>query len=81
MLASQTTTRVAGSTRIVMSMNATVSQTQTGVKSVLLKPFDPLFRKGGAGTRLVIKVAGTQDQPKVGVDIGRTLKGKKPNEP
>ena len=59
----------------VVLLNATVSQTQTGYKSWLLKPFDPLFRKSGAGTRLAIKVAGTQDQPKVGLEIGRTLKG------
>ena len=65
----------------VALLNATVSQTQTGVKSLLLKPFDPLFRKGGAGTRLVIKVAGTQDQPKVGLDFGKTIKGQEPIEP
>jgi hypothetical protein len=59
----------------VVLLNATVSQTQTGFRSWLLKPFDPLFRKNGAGTRLAIKVAGTQDQPKVGLEIGRTLKG------
>jgi hypothetical protein len=64
----------------VALLNATVSQTQTGFKSLLLKPFDPLFRKGGAGTRLVIKVAGTQDQPKVGLDFGKTLKGQDPIE-
>jgi hypothetical protein len=59
----------------VALLNAPVSKTQTGVKSLLLKPFDPLFRKDGAGTRLVIKVEGTQDQPKVGLDFGRTLRG------
>jgi hypothetical protein len=56
-------------------LKATVSQTMTGFKSWLLKPFDPLFKKNGAGTRLVIKVQGTQDQPKVGLDFGKTLKG------
>jgi hypothetical protein len=56
-------------------LKATVSQTQTGFKSWLLKPFDPLFRKKGAGTRLVIRVQGTQDQPKVALDLGKTLKG------
>jgi hypothetical protein len=59
----------------VALLNASVSQTQTGYKSWLLKPFDPLFRKNGAGTRLAIKVAGTQDQPKVGLELGRTLRG------
>ena len=51
----------------VVLLDATVSQTQTGFRSWLLKPFDPLFRKNGAGTRLVITVAGTQDQPKIGL--------------
>ena len=60
----------------IVLLNATVSQTQTGFKSWLLKPIDPLFRKNGAGTRLVIKVAGTQDQPKVGLEVGRTLRGR-----
>lgn len=56
-------------------LTATVSQTMTGYKSWLLKPFDPLFRKNGAGTRLAIRVEGTQDQPKVGLEIGKTLRG------
>ncbi len=60
----------------VALLEATMSQTQTGYKSWLLKPFDPLFRKNGAGTRLAIKVAGTQDHPKIALEIGRTLKGK-----
>lgn len=57
-------------------LRASVSQTQTGWKHFLLKPFDPLFRKGGAGSRLAIKVSGTVDEPKFGLDFGRTLKGK-----
>ena len=60
----------------VALLDATVSQTMTGYKSWLLKPFDPLFKKNGAGTRLAIKVAGTQDQPKIGLELGRTLRGK-----
>lgn len=57
-------------------LTATVSQTQIGLRSWLLKPFDPLFRKNGAGTRLVIRVEGTQDQPKVGLELGKTLRGR-----
>lgn len=64
----------------VALLDASVSQTQSGIKRVLLKPLDPLFRKGGAGARLVIKVAGTQDQPKVGLDFGKTIKGQEPTE-
>jgi len=58
-----------------VKLTASVSQTVAGFKSWLLKPFDPLFRKNGAGTRLVIRVEGTQDQPKVGLEIGKTLRG------
>ena len=57
-------------------LQATVSQTQTGFKHFLLKPFDPLFRKQGAGTRLAIKVSGTVDEPKFGLDVGRTIRGR-----
>ncbi len=60
----------------VVLLNATVSQTMTGYKSWLLKPFDGLLKKNGAGTRLVITVAGTQNQPKVALDFGKTIKGK-----
>lgn len=60
----------------VVRLQARVSQTMTGFTSFLLKPFDPLLRKQGAGTRLAIKVTGTREQPRFGVDVGRTLKGK-----
>lgn len=56
-------------------LNAKPSQTLTGVKSWLLKPFDPLFRLKGSGTRLFIKVAGTQDEPKVDVELRRSMRG------
>ena len=55
---------------------ASASQTQTGVKRVLLTPFNFLFRKEGAGTLIGINVKGTVDQPKVGVDLFRRRKGK-----
>jgi hypothetical protein len=56
-------------------LDASASRTMTGFKSVLLRPFDPLLRKRGAGTRLAIKVTGTREKPSFGVEIGRTLKG------
>ena len=55
---------------------ASASETQTGHRHFLLRPFDPLFRKGGAGTRLAVRILGTVDQPKIGLDLGRTLKGR-----
>ena len=63
----------------VVLLDATMSQTMTGYKSWLLKPFDGLLKKDGAGTRLVISVAGSQDQPKVALDVGKTLHGKPPS--
>jgi hypothetical protein len=56
-------------------LTASASNALTGFKRWLVKPFDPLFRKNGAGTRLVIHVEGTQDQPRVGLDLGKTLRG------
>lgn len=58
----------------VAFLSAPVSKTVTGFKSWLLKPFDPLFRHKGS-TRLVIRIDGTQDQPKVGLDFKKTIKG------
>jgi len=55
-------------------LTASASQTLTGLKSWLLKPLDPLLRKHGAGTRLVIRVEGTQDKPKVTLDLGKTIR-------
>jgi hypothetical protein len=55
---------------------ATVSQTQTGMKRVLLTPFNFMFRKEGAGTLVGISITGAVDQPKIGVDLLRRKKGK-----
>lgn len=60
----------------VVLLTASASQTMTGFRSWLLKPFDALFRRNGAGTRVVLTVGGTQDEPKVDVDFGRTLRGR-----
>lgn len=57
-------------------LKASASNTLTGFKRWLVKPFDPLFRRNGAGTRLVIRVEGTQDQPKVALELGKTLRGR-----
>jgi hypothetical protein len=57
-------------------LDAALSETQTGFRHFLLKPFDAMFRKGGAGTKLAFSVTGTVEQPKFGLDLGRTLKGR-----
>ena len=43
------------------------------MKSIFLKIVDPLFRKGKAGAVLPIKVRGTRNDPKFGLDVGKVL--------
>ncbi|MBV9303543.1 MAG: hypothetical protein JOY62_02565 [Acidobacteriaceae bacterium] len=50
-------------------MQATISQTQSGIKHWLLKPFDRYFEKGGAGFLVPITITGTKDHPEFGVTI------------
>ncbi len=57
-------------------LDATISQMTTGVRHVLLKPFDPLFRRDGAGTVLPIAITGTRGSPSFHLEIGRALKRK-----
>ena len=46
-----------------LRLQASLSETMTGVKSVLVKPLDPLFKKDGAGTVIPISITGTRDAP------------------
>jgi hypothetical protein len=52
-----------------LRLDATISQTMTGVKSVIAKPFDPLFKKGGSGAVLPITITGTRENPVFGVSV------------
>ena len=55
-------------------MQATISEAAGGgALSVFLKVVDPLFKKKGAGTVLPIRVRGTREQPKFGVDVMKAL--------
>jgi hypothetical protein len=54
-----------------VQMQAKLSQTTTGVKSVILKLADPLFSKGGNGAVLPIKITGPVQHPHYGLDLGR----------
>jgi hypothetical protein len=56
---------------------AKVSQMTTGVKSFFLKLADPLFKRKGAGAVVPIKISGTREQPKFGLDLGRVFSRKK----
>ena len=53
----------------IFRMQATLSDTQSGIKHWLLKPFDPLFKKNGAGFQVPLEIGGTKDQPEVGTHI------------
>lgn len=55
-------------------LDAPLSKTVTGFKSVLLRAIDPLFRRGGTRTRLPIRIEGTIDRPEFKLDMGRVLK-------
>jgi len=59
-----------------LKLDAKVSQTMTGWKRWALKPVDPFFAKNGAGTFLKIKVDGTAQEPKFGLDRGKKEKDK-----
>lgn len=56
-----------------LRLDAPVSRTVTGFKSILLRPIDPLFRRNGAGTHLPIRISGTVNQPNFGVDVKKVL--------
>lgn len=57
-----------------LRMDATLSEAAGGgVKSVFLKLVDPFFRKKGAGTVLPIRVRGTRNEPKFGLDVVKAL--------
>ena len=57
-----------------LRLQAKVSQTTTGIKSLLLKAIDPLFEGEGAGTVLPIKITGTREEPSFQLEIGKALK-------
>jgi hypothetical protein len=56
------------------AMAATISKAaESGWARILLKPFDPLFRKPHAGAELPIKITGTRENPEFGVDMGKVF--------
>jgi hypothetical protein len=57
-----------------LAMQATVSQAVGGFKSIFLKPFDALFKRNGSGAVLPIKITGTREDPKFGLEMGKIFK-------
>ena len=58
--------------RGTVSLEAKLSQLTTGVKSFFLRAVDPLVRRKGQ-TVIPITIGGTVSEPKVGLDVRRTL--------
>lgn len=58
-------------------LEATLSRTQGGARRWILRPLDPLLRKEGAGTRLVVDVQGTRTAPVVDLDVRASLRGRR----
>jgi hypothetical protein len=54
-------------------MDAKVSQTVTGFKSLLLKVVDPIFRKDGH-TVIPIRISGSRNDPQFGLDVRRVFR-------
>jgi hypothetical protein len=52
-----------------LRLEAKLSQTMTGVKSLFLKPLNSFFKGKNAGTELPIKITGTEDHPSFGLDF------------
>ena len=57
-------------------MQASISETVTGLKSVLLKAIDPLFRHKGGGSEIPIRIGGTVGSPSFGLDTKRVFSRK-----
>jgi len=56
-------------------MDAKVSQTVGGIKGLLLKVVDPLFKqKDGSGSAIPIKIVGTRKAPDFGLDMRRVFR-------
>ena len=56
-------------------LDAKISQTVTGFKSVLLKAVDPLFtQKDGTGSAIPIRIGGTRSAPAFGLDVKKVMK-------
>ena len=54
-------------------LDASLAETTTGVKSVLARIAQPLFRRRGGGSKLPIRISGPLAKPEFGLDVKRAL--------
>jgi AsmA-like C-terminal region len=57
----------------VLELEAKLSQTTTGAKSILLKAVDPLFEKHGKGAYIPIEISGNKDHPEFKLDVRKVF--------
>lgn len=57
-----------------LELQATLSHATTGIKSLLLRPLNPLFKGRHAGTVLPIKISGNRQHPRFGLQYGKLWK-------
>jgi AsmA-like protein len=62
-----------------LRLQATVSQTVTGIRRLLLKPIDPLFAREGMGTVLPIRIGGTRSNPAFALDVRSAIRRRDPS--
>jgi hypothetical protein len=60
--------------RGTLKTEAEISQDTTGIKSTLLKPLNPLFKRKKAGADIPVKMTGTYHHPKFGFDVEGAVK-------
>jgi hypothetical protein len=60
----------------MLKTEAELSQETTGIKSALLKPLDPLFKRKKAGAAVAVKMTGTYKNPQFGFDAAGEIKPK-----
>jgi hypothetical protein len=57
--------------------DAEIAKTTRGIKSVLLTPLDPFFKKGSAGAVIPVEMTGTYHNPHFGLDLAAQNKAQK----
>ena len=57
-----------------MKVDTKISKTSSGVKALLLKIMDPIFRKKKKGEVVPIHILGTYEKPQFGLDLGSNKK-------
>src|SRR5262249_15704776 len=60
----------------MVEMDASISETQQGIKRLMLKMVDPLFKKEGGGSAIPILITGSIHSPSFGLDRSRIFKRK-----